>query len=65
MAETCNFDRDNNENRKSDKLITRISPGQHAGADTPALKPVTHGAYLWDMSPRPRSGKSWRDISLQ
>ncbi|MDO8803817.1 MAG: hypothetical protein Q7R35_05265 [Elusimicrobiota bacterium] len=65
MAITCNFDRDNHESGKDDKLIVRVPAVQDAGADTPVLKPVKHGAYLWDLSPRPRSGKSWRDISLQ
>ena len=60
MAITCNFDK---ENRRGDKLIVHISPGQNAGRDTPALKPVKHDAYLWVGAPRHRSGKSWRDPS--
>jgi len=63
MATTCNFDKDNHESRKGDKLIVRIPAAQTIGADAPAAKPVRHGAYLWDLSPRPRSGKSWRDLS--
>lgn len=65
MAITCNFDKDNHEDRKNDKVIVRVPSARTIGADTPVLKPVKHGAYLWDLSPRPRSSKSWRDISLQ
>ena len=63
MAITCNFDKEDWENRKGDKMIVRIPPGQHVGEDTPALKPVKHGAYLWVLTPRHRPGKSWRDPS--
>ncbi|OGS05063.1 MAG: hypothetical protein A3J70_07035 [Elusimicrobia bacterium RIFCSPHIGHO2_02_FULL_61_10] len=63
MTETCNFDKDDNEHRKGDKLIVRIPAGKSVAADTPGSAPVKHGAYLWDLSPRPRSGKSWRDLS--
>ena len=63
MAITCNFDKDNSENRKEDKLIVRIPAGQRIGADTPDLKPAKPGAYLWNLTPRPRSAKSWRDRS--
>ena len=62
MAITCNFDKDDSENRKSGKMIVRISPGQNAGGNIPAMKPVKQGAYMWVMTPR-RSGKSWRDPS--
>lgn len=62
MTETCNFDKDDNEHRKGDKLIVRIPAGRNIDADTPSRQ-VKHGAYLWDLSPRPRSGKSWRDLS--
>jgi len=65
MSITCNFDKDNHEDRKNDKVIVRVPSVRTIGADTPVLKPVKHGAYLWDLSPRPRSSKSWRDISLQ
>ncbi|HCC49369.1 MAG TPA: hypothetical protein DEQ38_14835 [Elusimicrobia bacterium] len=63
MAITCNFDRDNHEVKKEEKLIVRIAPGQNIGSDTPGLKPVKNGAYLWVMNPRRRSGKSWRDLT--
>ncbi|HAH32142.1 MAG TPA: hypothetical protein DCL44_07505 [Elusimicrobia bacterium] len=63
MAITCNFDKDNRENRKSDKMIVRIPPIRNIGKDTPVLKPVTNGAYLWLTTYRDRSGKSWRDPS--
>jgi hypothetical protein len=63
MTMTCNFDEDNWESRKNDKVIVRIPAGQSIGTDNPAQQPVKHGAYLWDLSPRPRSGKSWRDPS--
>ena len=65
MSITCNFDKDNHEDRKNDKVIVRVPSVRTIGADPPVLKPVKHGAYLWDLSPRPRSSKSWRDISLQ
>ena len=72
MAITCNFDREDFENRREDredKLIVRIAPGQLVGVeaadtvpeDTPAQRPVKHGAYLWVLGNRRRSGKSWRD----
>lgn len=63
MTMTCNFDKDNYESPKNDKIIVRLSPGQITGADTPASRPIKHGAYLWVLSPRRRSGKSWRDNS--
>ncbi len=62
MTETCNFDKDDNENRKGDKLIVRVAAGKNI-EDTPNSTAVKHGAYLWNLSPRPRSGKSWRDTS--
>ncbi len=71
MAITYNFDREDFENRKEDKLIVRIAPGQIVGVersdtiqrseDTPAPRPVKHGAYMWVFGKRRRSGKSWRD----
>jgi len=61
MAITCNFDRDGFENRKEDRLIVRVAPGQIVGGDAPASRPVKHGAYLWILGNRRRSGKSWRD----
>ena len=63
MAITCNFDKNNHENRKDDKLIVRIPPGQNIGADTTSQNSAKRCAYLWDLSPRPRSGKSWRNVS--
>ena len=63
MAITANFDKDENENRRDGKVLMRVPAAQNMGEDTPALKPVVHGAYLWDLSPRRRSGKSWRDIT--
>lgn len=63
MTETCNFDKDDNENRKGDKVIVRIPAGKILAVDVPDTRQVKHGAYLWNLSPRPRSGKSWRDIS--
>lgn len=63
MTETCNFDKDDNEHRKADKLLVRIPAARNIATDTPKAAPVRHGAYLWDLSPRPRSGKSWRDNS--
>jgi hypothetical protein len=63
MSITCNFEKDENEVRRTDKMIVRIAPGQQIGSDTPALKPCKNGAYLWVMEPRRRSGKGWRDDS--
>ncbi len=63
MAITCNFDKDDCGNRKDDKVIVRIPPGQNIGNDSPAPSTAKNGAYLWVMGPRPRSGKSWRDPS--
>ena len=63
MTETCNFDKDDNENRRGDKLIVRVQAGKILAEDVPSTKQVKHGAYLWNLSPRPRSGKSWRDLS--
>ncbi|MBI4350182.1 MAG: hypothetical protein HY550_01980 [Elusimicrobia bacterium] len=63
MTETCNFDKDDNEHRRGDKLIVRLPSAKDAAADTPEQNQVRHGAYLWDLSPRPRSARSWRDIS--
>jgi len=60
MAITCNFDRDNNEH-KDEKTLERVIPAQTIGEDAPAMKRVKHGAYLWNLSPRPRSTKSWRE----
>ena len=65
MAETCNFDKDNFHNRKDDKLIVHIPPSQVIGKDSPAIKPVNHSAYMWILTPRRRSGKSWRDPSSE
>jgi len=62
MAITCNFERDNEE-RKDEKVLERVLPAQTTGEDTPAMRPVKHGAYLWNLSPRRRSEKSWRDLS--
>ena len=59
MAITCNFDREDYEGRKDDKLIVRIAPGQIVGENR--SRPVKHGAYLWVLGNRRRSGKSWRD----
>jgi hypothetical protein len=61
MAMTCNFEKDDRDVKKGDKLIVRIPPGQNIGTDTPALKPSGSGAYLWVMGPRRRTVKSWRD----
>lgn len=63
MSITCNFDKEDCEDRKSEKMLLRVSPDQDIPADTPEVKPVKHGAYLWDLSPRRRSGKSWRDLT--
>ena len=63
MTETCNFDKDDNVHRKGDKLIIRVPAGKSIAPDTHNSNPVKHGAYLWDLSPRPRSSKSWRDLS--
>jgi len=61
MAMTCNFERDDSGTKKSDKIIVRIAPDQNIGSDTPSLKPVKNGAYLWVMDHRRRSAKSWRE----
>lgn len=63
MTETCNFDKDDNEHRKGDKLIVRIPSSKGVAADTPGQNQVRHGAYLWNLAPRPRSSKSWRDVT--
>jgi hypothetical protein len=63
MAITCNFEREDSGTKKSGKVIVRIAPGQVIGTDTPSLKPVKSGAYLWVMDHRRRSAKSWRDLS--
>ncbi len=63
MAITCNFDREDCEGDKQDKVLVRVPSAREAAVDTPVMKPVTHGAYLWDLSPRRRSGKRWRDIA--
>ncbi|MDD2804940.1 MAG: hypothetical protein PHV33_05255 [Elusimicrobiales bacterium] len=63
MAITCNFERDDSGTKKGDKVIVRIAPGQVIGSDTPSLKPVKNGAYLWVMDHRRRSSKSWRELS--
>lgn len=60
MTMTCNFDKDDHEDKKSDKIIVRIDPGQDIGEDSPCLKPVKSSAYLWVMNHRRRSGKTWR-----
>ena len=57
MTITCSLDKNDYENRKGDKLIVRIPPGQKDG--DPAPKPVKPAAYLW--VPRHRPDKSWRD----
>ena len=61
MAITCNFDQENND-RKNDKTPERVIPVQTIGEDAPVMKRVKHGAYLWNLSPRHRSTKSWRDL---
>lgn len=63
MAITCNFEREDNETQKDDKMIVRIAPGQVIGNDTPALKPSVKGAYLWVMNHRRRTAKSWRELA--
>jgi hypothetical protein len=60
MAITCNFDKDDYEEKKCDKVIVRIDPGQDIGEDSPCLKPVKNSAYLWVVNPRRRSCKTWR-----
>lgn len=62
MPITCNFERDDQETRKAEKMIVRIEPGQVIGSDTPELKISKNGAYLWVMNPRRRSPKGWREI---
>lgn len=65
MAITCNFEKDDREElRKGERLIVRIPPGHAVGTDTPGLKPCKNGAYLWVMGPRRRSGKGWREESI-
>ena len=61
MAITCNFEKDDQETRKAEKMIVRIAPGQTIGSDTPELKISKSGAYLWVMTPRRRSARSWRE----
>lgn len=61
--QTCNFDRDDNSTQKEEKVMVRIAPGQEIGSDTPALKPVKNGAYLWVMNHRRRSSRSWRELA--
>lgn len=63
MAITCNFEKDDQETKKADKVLVRIAPGQQIGSDTPSLKPAKAGAYLWVMDQRRRTAKSWREIS--
>ena len=64
MTMTCNFEKDDRESRKSDKLILRLPPVRDIGTDTPAIKPASHGAYLWLTGRGRRPAKSWRDGSL-
>ena len=63
MAITCNFDKEDCEDRKEDKVIVRIPAGQNIGSDTPEARPVKHGAYLWVLGNRRRPAKSGRDNS--
>jgi hypothetical protein len=63
MAITCNFDKEDCEDRKEDKVLVRIPAGQSIGQDAPACKQVKHGAYLWVLGSRRRPSKSWRDNS--
>ena len=60
MAMTCNFDKDGQDEKKSDRIIVRIDPGQNIGEDSPRLKPAKGSAYLWVMNHRRRCGKNWR-----
>ena len=63
MSITCNFEKDDQDTRKTGKVIVRIAPGQQIGSDTPALKPAANGAYLWVVDHRRRSSKSWRALT--
>lgn len=60
MTMTCNFGKDDNEIRKGDKLILRLPAVRDIGADTPAIRPARHGAYLWLAGRSRRPVKSWR-----
>lgn len=60
MAMTCNFDKDGQDDKKSDRIIVRVDPGREIGEDSPSVKPARGGAYLWVMNHRRRSGKTWR-----
>lgn len=63
MSITCNFEKDDQDTRKTDRMIVRIAPGQVIGNDTPSVKTAKNGAYLWVMDHRRRNGKSWRDLA--
>ena len=60
MTMTCNFERDDRRIRREDKLILRLPPVKDIGTDTPAIKPASHGAYLWLAGRGRRPEKSWR-----
>lgn len=64
MTMTCNFEKDDHDVPRQDKLILRLPPVPDIGTDTPAIKPARHGAYLWLASRGRRVQKSWREGSL-
>ena len=64
MTMTCNFEKDDHDARRQDKLILRLPPVREIGTDTPAIKPERHGAYLWLAGRGRRAQKSWREGSL-
>lgn len=60
MTMTCNFEKDDRDVRKSEKMLLRLPPVREIGTDTPAIKPARHGAYLWLARSR-RPAKGWRE----
>lgn len=64
MTMTCNFEKDDHDVPKQDKLILRLPPVRDIGTDTPAIRPAKHGAYLWLAGRGRRTAKSWREGSL-
>lgn len=63
MTMICNFEKDDREVRRAEKLIMRLPPVRDIGTDTPSIRPAKHGSYLWLAGSRRRSGRNWREVS--